>query len=372
VLRTDDQLLDLWNVRYVLDPAHYGPVSTYRGVRFLVQQPLLQSTRGSSLAQQTFRLDPPVTAVDARVVLSLVDSIDVNQADPVGEVVLRDASGNLVAGYTLRAGRDVMDWAWEVPGFQQYVRHGHVESAGVAFEGGSGPDQRLLSFSHFAVTSPGPVSSVDIRSTPPHGELVVYGLALVDADGAAHQLFGHRNAKYREVARDRDVAVLENTAAFPRAFLVGAARKAPNLGASFQELVHRPFWPDREVIVAADTEPDVVGRLASAAPDESAEPPGSARVVEYASDHVIIQASASRPALLVLSDSFYPGWRALVDGHEEPVLRGDLLFRVVALPPGEHEVQFRFEPSSIKLGLVVSGLTLLSGAIALAVSRRRG
>ena len=371
VLRTDDQLLDLWNVRYIFDPARLGRVPSYRDVRFLVQQPLLQGVRGSSLGQQTFRFDSPVEAVEARLVLALMDSVDVTQGSPVGEVVVRDVSSQVLATYTLEAGRDVMDWAWEVPQFQQYVRHGRVEAAGVAFEGGTGPERRLLSFTRFDLPSPGAVSTVEIHSDPSHGELAVYGMALLEADGTARQLFGRRNAKYREVSRDAAIAVFENTAAFPRAFVVAGARTAPNLGASFEELVHRPFRPDREVILAADTQPDVVARLAGQSPHDPADPLGAAQVVEYATDRVRVEASASQPALLVLSDSFYPGWRAFVDGQEQPVLRGDLLFRVVPLPAGQHEVEFRFDPSSIKLGLLLTGLTLLAGALVLVAAHLR-
>ena len=63
------------------------------------------------------------------------------------------------------------------------------------------------------------------------------------------------------------------------------------------------------------------------------------------------------------------GWLApttlpvlIVDGQEQPILRGDLLFRVVAVPAGEHVVEFRFEPASVRIGLLVSALALLVAA----------
>jgi hypothetical protein len=50
------------------------------------------------------------------------------------------------------------------------------------------------------------------------------------------------------------------------------------------------------------------------------------------------------------------------------VLRGDVLFRVVPVPAGEHEVEFRFEPTSVKFGLLVSLGALLALALAAIVS----
>ena len=64
---------------------------------------------------------------------------------------------------------------------------------------------------------------------------------------------------------------------------------------------------------------------------------------------------------------------ASVDGRPSTVLRGDVLFRVVAVPAGEHEVELRFEPVSVKLGLLISIVALLAlgGAFVAAGMRRR-
>ena len=70
----------------------------------------------------------------------------------------------------------------------------------------------------------------------------------------------------------------------------------------------------------------------------------------------------------MLSDTYYPGWRAFVDGQEQPILRGDLLFRVVAVPAGEHVVEFRFEPASVRIGLLVSALALLVAVAAVVLA----
>jgi len=88
----------------------------------------------------------------------------------------------------------------------------------------------------------------------------------------------------------------------------------------------------------------------------------------YAAGTVKIHSSASADAWLVLSDTYYPGWVASVDGQPTSVLRGDLLFRVVPVPAGEHDVEFHFEPASVKLGLLISlvALLLVAGGLVLA------
>jgi hypothetical protein len=369
VLYVDDGLLDLWNVRYVLDPARYGTLSSYRGVSYLPQQALLHGPAGSSLSEQQFALSGTSPIVELSFVSALMGAVDVAQGTPVAQVELRNGVGAVVGTAELLAGRDAMDWAWDLPSVQPVVRHQRVESAGVVFERGGSSTERHLSFASFTFEQPIDATTLTLRAVLPRGELAVYGGAAVGADGTAQQLFGRTKTRYREVYVDKEIRVLENTAAQSRAFVVPRARVAASLGTALSEMVHQPFRPDQEVILADDATTQATPLVA----DRGGQ--GTARVTAYGADDVRIHTSATGDAWLVLSDTYYPGWTAAVDGQPTPVLRGDVLFRVVALPAGEHDVEFRFEPASIRLGLPISIGALLVLAIALAVagrSSRRG
>jgi hypothetical protein len=74
---------------------------------------------------------------------------------------------------------------------------------------------------------------------------------------------------------------------------------------------------------------------------------GTARIVSWAPDRITIEAESERGGVLVLHDTYYPGWIAEVDGRATPILRADILFRGVELPPGFHRVVFRFAPLSL-------------------------
>lgn len=71
-----------------------------------------------------------------------------------------------------------------------------------------------------------------------------------------------------------------------------------------------------------------------------------------------IKAYANQPCYLVLSEIFYPGWEASVDGEKVPILRGNYLFRVVPLKKGIHEVELRFVSWPFRVGAITSLLTL--------------
>ena len=67
----------------------------------------------------------------------------------------------------------------------------------------------------------------------------------------------------------------------------------------------------------------------------------------------------------MLTDTWFPGWRARVDGADQPIWRADHALRAVTLGPGRHEVEFRYEPGSVRLGLA---LTASAGLLAVGLA----
>jgi hypothetical protein len=85
---------------------------------------------------------------------------------------------------------------------------------------------------------------------------------------------------------------------------------------------------------------------------------GNAAIKLYRNNQVQIDAQLSEPGILVLTDAFYPGWKARVDGKERKILRANYLFRGVELPAGNHKVEFIYDPESFKVGLAISLFTI--------------
>jgi len=86
-------------------------------------------------------------------------------------------------------------------------------------------------------------------------------------------------------------------------------------------------------------------------------------------DRVVLEVTTGAPGLLVVADTWMPGWTALVDGHPAPILRGNHAQRVIPLPrPGDHEVVLLYEAPGLAWGLTLTGLALVAwGAAALAL-----
>ena len=120
---------------------------------------------------------------------------------------------------------------------------------------------------------------------------------------------------------------------------------------------------------AADVEAPIYENLeayprAYVVAEDGTEHPDAARFERDEPDRVVLTAGADWAGRLVLTDSYYPGWRAWVDGRPAPIERADDAFRAVRLPPGEHAVEMRYEPASFRVGMFISLLALAALAAA--------
>jgi hypothetical protein len=93
-------------------------------------------------------------------------------------------------------------------------------------------------------------------------------------------------------------------------------------------------------------------------PSRQSDASGVFELTLYRPDAMVIETRTSEPGYLVVSENFYPGWKASVDGHRQRILRGNYLFRVIELPEGKHKVELFFDSSPIRLGMAVSAFVI--------------
>ncbi len=85
-----------------------------------------------------------------------------------------------------------------------------------------------------------------------------------------------------------------------------------------------------------------------------------------------LRVESGEAATLVLTDTYYPGWQATLDGETVPIRRVSGAFRGVDVPAGEHEVIFAYRPMSIGIGAAISGLSWLALAAWWLLERSKG
>ena len=155
----------------------------------------------------------------------------------------------------------------------------------------------------------------------------------------------------------------------PRAYFVTRAHLVDNANEAIARLTATDFDSQQEVVIIGDNidaipASDVL--LESTAPADSVPSTTNIRPVmvsQQDSGKVILTVDTPKPGLVVLTDTFYPGWQATVNGQPAPIWPANLAFRAVAVEAGTHRIEFSYEPNSFYIGLWVSVVTLLTLAI---------
>ncbi|MGD2152563.1 MAG: hypothetical protein PVG79_04795 [Gemmatimonadales bacterium] len=164
-----------------------------------------------------------------------------------------------------------------------------------------------------------------------------------------------------EAYRGRSGFVYELPGGLPQAFLVSAYEVLPD-SLALRRLEDPEFDPARTAVL--DRAPDL---------DLRAGATGAVEWVERRINSQTLRVETSGPALLVVSDNYYPAWTATIDGERTPVLRADLTLRAVRVPTGNHEVRFEYRSPMLRAAMwttIVSGLIAV-GLVAVGLYRRR-
>jgi len=146
----------------------------------------------------------------------------------------------------------------------------------------------------------------------------------------------------------------------PRAYFVPQARYVSSPADVLSTLTAANFDSRREVVIMnKDVNPPQHGNNV----DSSAV--GSVAVAAQTAQHVQLSVDTPGVGFVVLTDTYYPGWQATVDGQPAKIWQANLAFRAVAVEAGQHTVDFYYRPYSFTIGLWASAITGLAIAVAI-------
>ncbi len=140
----------------------------------------------------------------------------------------------------------------------------------------------------------------------------------------------------------------------PRARLVGSYRQVGAGEALSILLDDESFDPRREVILEASPPFEPVPL-----PEGRAHALDAVRWLERGPDRMLLEVDAEQPALLVVSQNWFPSWVARVNGEATPVMIADHTLQAVAVPAGRHQVELAVESAELRRALLLSGFSLV-------------
>jgi len=153
--------------------------------------------------------------------------------------------------------------------------------------------------------------------------------------------FWNYDKQFKLIYKDNNFELYENKKALPRVFLAGDY-KVINENQKIIDTIFSKDFDLRKTLVLEE-DPGVLTKSGNL---------GIAEITIYNPNRVIITVKAKENSLLFLSDNYYKGWMAYLDGKNIPILRANYSFRAIPVTKGNHRAEFLYEPSSFKLGLI--------------------
>lgn len=171
-----------------------------------------------------------------------------------------------------------------------------------------------------------------------------------------------KDMKLDHTEKEDDITafVYKNPTALPRAYLVSQATSAATLTQAVSRLNHTDFIPGQSVLLEehairqnAQFTPFLKPNLTNNTQSQSVTWKTNTH------EHIQLDVHSDTDSILVLADTYYPGWVARVDTSIVPILAANLSQRAIFIPKGTHTVTFTYTPMSVKQGNIVSAISLI-------------
>ncbi len=302
----------------------------------------------------------PTRVAQIEIVSYTDNTLDLPDGFLAGELLLQKPDGTTITA-PLRLGIETADWAHA--GFARTRAVAHRAPAAIDFPAYlSALGYEFTGSKYRARVAVAPagatIQAIRVQSNLPANGLRIESIRLIDDAGRAQSLAVLAGKNDLElVFMSHTVAVWKNRSALPRAYVVQRAERADD-AQMLARMLAPDFRPDQMVFLSdADPMPALDDASANA----------NATIIEYKPERVVVKTKTSAPGYLVLADTWYPGWRATVNGIAAPILRANYIFRAVPLGAGESEVVFEYVPASLLWGAAIS---IASLAAAIWIGRR--
>jgi hypothetical protein len=370
VLGKDHQGFNLQNVKYLLTPKTNtnapDKVVEFDGVQFSrqdVYQNFLPGVRKEISVGG-------VTATELSLVTLMSHATHIADGTTVLNIRLHTKDGRVIE-QQLQAGRDTAEWAYDKPEVTAAIKHRRPKVA-ESFPADGFAANRFLARLPFDRAE---IERIEMDYALPDATLLLLRASLFDAqtkNSALLDAMDFNSERWKRLAAFGDIAVYENLQALPRAWFVN--RLAVELSQDVLATIKNGKFPDGSRFDPAQTallEKEDFGNRPITLPEIGDAANATVNVTRYEPNRIELETRNPNAGFLVLSEIYYRGWEAWMDGKRVPVERVNYLFRGLAVTAGEHRIEFRFRAHSFRNGAMWSliGLTLL--CVCAAITRRK-
>lgn len=363
-LNADEHQLDIMAVRYLLDPP--PGMTVKEGVTWADSNLGLSLGTGICATAQndsSIKLDFPKDFHEATTI-GLVTTMGCSVEIPDNAEVVRarvvDTQGN-VETHSLRAGRDTSEQAYDcldvLPNLQHKRAQIFYSVPTTRPDGSTCQSHKYVSM--IQLNQPREIGSIELIWTGLSAVMNVENISLLDNQQSSSRPINliEVSSKWQKVEKLDSGIIYENQQVLPRAWLVPEAISLQPK--DILRAIHTSKLPNGQTY-----EPKTMALVEDNSAETSStglDPKDSVKILKIEETQVEIKTIASAPAFLVLSDVFYPGWKASIDGNSTQIFQTNYIQRGVKVPSGEHIVRFEFQPLSFRLGVGMTMISLFGG-----------
>jgi hypothetical protein len=294
-----------------------------------------------------------------------------DEGTPVVAFKIHTTDGRVI-DRELQIGRDTGEWAYDRKDVRAVIKYKRPQVVEV-WQEADYQGNRYLAHLKFERNQ---VRRIEMKYLLPAAVLAIVRASLFDSvTGQSTTLDGMSlpQERWAKIAAFDQVEVYENLHVLPRAWFVKRVLTAPRVDVlqaiKTGRLKDGSQFDPKEIALM---EREDFGSREIKAPAVDLSTDATVNVARYDPHAIELNTHNAHPGFLVLSEIYYRGWEATVDGNRVPVERVNYTLRGIQLPPGDHKVEFVFRAHSFRVGTIYSSLgivLLLTGGL---LSRPRG
>ncbi|MBP6821364.1 MAG: YfhO family protein [Acidobacteria bacterium] len=354
------QGFNLLNVKYVLRERAVDPEDWYiiehNGVQFLNAPIDLELKAGKQAHTQ---IAAGATASSLFLITTMTGSAHVPDGQVVARIKLHTADGR-VFEREIQAGRDTAEWAYDRPDVAAAIKHRRPAVA-ESWPGDGFQAHRYLSRFDFDRSE---IEQIEFNYEPTdETSLIVVRASLLDGqteESAAIDGVSFLPERWRKLGQFDKVEVYENLKAMPRAWFV--KRLEVELSKDVLETIKTGKLTDGREFNPAEMallEKEDFGNRPVTLPEIGDSANSEVKVTKYEPNCIELATRNAQPGFLVLSEIYYRGWEAWMDGRRVPVEKVNYTLRGLAVPAGDHRIEFVFRAHSFRNGAAWSALGIV-------------
>ena len=369
VFNAMDQGLNLFNVKYAL---------IERPSQIFIKAENDMASEGMRFSERSLNLNfgpgshyemaaGGAAATELAIISAMSNSAGLIDGAPVLRFKLHTKDGRIIER-ELQAGRDTSEWAYDRADVRPIIRHARarvIESWPEKYNGRSFQAHRYLARLSFERAE---IEKLEMNYLGSDAAIVIRRASLFDSTTGFSAPLGAFLApeRWRKLASFGEVDLYQNLKAMPRAWFVNKVIGMSSADV-LQTIKHgkdpegQPFDPAETALM----DKDALGEYKIALPPSGAKIGAEVSITRYDLQRIELRTRHPQAGFLVLSEVYYPGWIARVDGAEIPIHRVNYTLRGLEVPPGDHEISFVYESPIFRLGAIISGIgavILLIGA----------